>query len=1258
MGRYSKSYSNFILRKKHQNITGGEIMERDWVSIGNVHRLEPGKKPYYSDSGFIFTDNALPFFKKKHNYGKWVAHFVYDDVKDASSEVNEVKVNRNSNDLRSYAYYGSCEDLIKGSIENIIKYFPGRLEPSVSTLVVQDTDGTWIDTHKFIFKNPFGLDMYTQTISITDFDNELHYLTATWQNYNIVKLDSDGKRTSISPIVEYKVTNAEGEILQSKKYHEQGYEYISYKDSFFKWDEDKEKFLPVTYSTNCSNYFVMCDEYIRYMDVYYMWSYDDGQYVPLNVLEICNDNYQKIYNVKIKTEHESDTYITVDVYKVNSEMIYCSLDNDFIIEPNKEAIDKYFDSLEGFEKKLLTRDSIPSYRNVLKVPYQLSNGAYTFTDRVFVWPSRDYCIDIESIAYESFVNELLDMALLYDEVYSDCIWRCMTHESIKNFDWSYRKEYNENDMQDNIDGGERMMEVLHFYGRIYDNAKRYVDGIRMTNNITYDGYDNCPDAEISDKNESKGWDIISTIWEPYYYDKAETIPEGVTVTPYPLLPVNVTSESPEWISIGCESGTNYYHKKCNDPSLEFLGEEYLNGITNRNPWIEHNHNAIYINQGCNIEEGASYVQMNNVPLYTSEDSPKWILVGDNYYEKTSVVYVAVNSDPMIKYDNYWNETNTFTSLPSVISRLSPSAIRVLKNEEYNYYVLSEHAFDSSNYMHKPWYSSKNPNAVTPLTSDIRFQRILHLSSNRIFKTKGTRNAIEMVMALFGLGYGEDYTITEYSKSTNPIKAADTFYFYDELSSEPDGVTWDDHNTFATFDEVLPILGEDAPPYIKVETNGVAFYYELNNDYGYENMILELYRHKTTENLYGDMYTGVPVNKFLIGNDSYIIPYYTQNRRYDGYLYFQQKGGWGKKSKSSFQYDYTETIPYLHLMPNVESLLSITPNQLSENDVYYIFDTTDYADFNEDVPFNLSHYFKIYDQYNPQRFSSWKNIPMEGNIVYDREYNENGVTHEDYLHAKYLNDILPTIFYNNPHTGNGEYDLGKEYFDYMHTPYKYLIDTYNFDDTKYVNIARQFLFAINKITTTEPDGKFAKWLKTVTYAYDGGTLEKIVNEFDSSEYFLNDKLIVLKNELDNTYHKKFMKDVVLNYVLQVMPSTAILVLEDFETDNYRKPLKYTITATPNDTNFGETLGSGEYVNTTMAYLRAIEKDGYHFARWEHNGETVSEETAIQVRVCGDDEYVAIFEKDCLIDVKCDTTCGVILRCDTAELCTTTFLCEND
>jgi hypothetical protein len=560
----------------------------------------------------------------------------------------------------------------------------------------------------------------------------------------------------------------------------------------------------------------------------------------------------------------------------------------------------------------------------------------------------------------------------------------------------------------------------------------------------------------------------------------------------------------------------------------------------------------------------------------------------------------------------------------------------------------------------------NPETVTPFTTDISFQRRLHLSTNRIFKTKGTRHSIEMTMAMFGLtddGPTPDYTITEFYNETATIKSTDTFKYYDMITDDPGGIVWTSGvNYFTTFDDAIALLSTPAPPvYVKVTDGGVDYFYELDASYSYEEAVAELYRHKDTERLYNDMFTGVPINEITIGNTKYIVPFYTQKRVYDGYLYFQQKGGWGKKSNTSFQYDYMETVPYMHMIPNVGSLLSIITNDLSTDDIYYVFDTSDYIDYDTNVPFDLSHFFKIHDMYNPQRFSSWRNIPMTGQIVYDTTYNVNDVTHVDYLHAKYLNSIIPTILYNNPHTGFGNYDMGNEYFEYMSEPYKFAYDTYNFTDDKHRNMARQFLFTINRITSLPVNGKFKKWLDTVTYYYSGGTLTSVINNYNSAQYFLDNKVIILKNNINNVFHKKWLRDVVMKYVLQVVPSTAILILEDFETANDTSTMTYyNITTTQNDATYGSTTGDGSYLATTFAVLTATENGGYHFLRWERvsTGDVISTDPITQVLVCGDDDYIAIFEEDCVISVSCDKVCGILLGCDATESCATTFLCETD
>ena len=1275
MGRYSKSYSNFILRKKHQNINEGFLFERDWVTIGNVHRLEPGKKPYFGDAGFIFTDNSIPFFKKKHDYGKWVAHFVYDDVKDASNQVNEVVVNTDSDDLRSYAYYGSMADLVRTCVEDIVTYFPGLLRLKDTTLQISGIDGSLVDTGFYEIENNFGLDLHTATSSLVDFDNILKYLTASYSSYEVTSFDSNEEVTVSSPVVSYEVMSLIEEILKSPKYHDKGYDFLYYKGILYKWNDSAQEFEEVKYSNDCANYFVKCDEYIRYGDEYYEWSDEYGHYVPLtNVYELCDDDNQNLFKITIGTEDENR--YTIRMYIVNGTEVYCfdeaqSTASFLTIQPNGNVIENYFKSLTGFERKLLTRKSKPLYTNTFKVPYKLPSEAYVMVDRVFTWPSFGYCIDVVSPAFVSFVNSLMNAGELYDELYSDCIWRCMTHESIKNFDWTYRRVYSDTDEQDNIDGGNRMMEFLRFYGRIYDEAKMYIEGIKSTNNVSYDGMLNVPDAELSDKNTVHGWDIVSTVWEPYYYVEIELedIPEDAEVIPFPYLPVDVNSESPEYISVRCyEEESNdilYYHREYNDPSLLFLTDEFLNNedyiIGKYDSWITHNHNMGYWNIGCETPEDAEDppVPMASVPPTATENDPEYIEVDGSYYRKGYLVYNELSGDPMYGLTAYWNESNTLDALPKLITSYSPQYIRLYKNGFYRYYALSDNGFNNKFYTHSLWFDARNTNTTTPVTTDIEFQRRLFLSNNRIFKTKGTRVAIDMVMGMFGLGSdGEtpDYTITEHYRVTQPKKGDDIFYFYEEVLSTPQTAV-----LVPSLEEAIAEIGEDSPEYIRVVNNGVTHLYQKNSEYTYDEMIVELSRHKLSDRLYNDEYSGVPLNSTVIGNDKYIIPYHTNRKVYDGYLYYQQKGGWGKWSDDmSFTYDYSETIPYLHMMPNISSLLSVVSLDLRKDDVYYVFDTTDYVDYDEDVPYDLSHFFKIADIYNPQFFGSWKNIPMEGNIVYDTGYNENGVTHDDYIHAKYLNSIIPSILYNNPHTGNGEYDGGEDFFLYMQQPYKYEFETYNFDDEKYVEISKQLSFSLERISSLECSDKVSNILDTYHYEIENDVLVRKDEPAETEDYYLNDKFIILRNENNNIFHNKFMKDVVLKYVLQVIPSTTILVLENFNTMPDSEVIKHHIRTVPWMPDYGTTSGDGDYVETTYATIRATEKEGYHFVEWikEEGQGTVSTDPVARVRVCGPQAYIAVFQKDCTIEASCETVCNMSISCESEEPCSVTLLCETE
>ena len=54
----------------------------------------------------------------------------------------------------------------------------------------------------------------------------------------------------------------------------------------------------------------------------------------------------------------------------------------------------------------------------------------------------------------------------------------------------------------------------------------------------------------------------------------------------------------------------------------------------------------------------------------------------------------------------------------------------------------------------------------------------------------------------------------------------------------------------------------------------------------------------------------------------------------------------------------------------------------------------------------------------------------------------------------------------------------------------------------------------------------------------------------NSYYIPSKILIIKNNIDNTQdvsglYKKYLNKVVLKYLLQVIPSTTILLLENFK-----------------------------------------------------------------------------------------------------------------
>ena len=151
----------------------------------------------------------------------------------------------------------------------------------------------------------------------------------------------------------------------------------------------------------------------------------------------------------------------------------------------------------------------------------------------FVFPTSegDYNLDVTSEDYYNYVDSLSKYALFYDETYCDNLYRHMTHESIKNFDWTDVLNRGEETKDDYIENGEKVAKLLQICGREFDEIKYYIDGIKNVNTITYNDANNIPDYFLTDTLDIEGWDVINIF--PHKIVRNKIIEDlSLTISPY------------------------------------------------------------------------------------------------------------------------------------------------------------------------------------------------------------------------------------------------------------------------------------------------------------------------------------------------------------------------------------------------------------------------------------------------------------------------------------------------------------------------------------------------------------------------------------------------------------------------------------------------------------------------------------------------------------------------------------------------------
>lgn len=1086
------------MRSNHQKVNNGSIVERDWVTTNglNILKFGGGRRVWYNSGNFVYTTSNVPTYHKKHKLTTEVKEWDWDSCKHSdTNDSTESTILFNTDDLRDFAYYGSCLELIRATIEDIISDFPASLTLTNERIYSLNDYTSEIDDRP----------TFRPTIGDASFDRK----TGSWYYY-------DGnvwvKAVEVDNLVNGKVTITNGTVYHDRSDDELKIAtiidgelefdpigipnnifttyYVRNLGKFYSYNYAGEEFhedntlVGIVDGLRVSNPFnvdlhhkrVFIDgEYNKLRFMSESWrDYGlmvNGEFEPITKFEIidykedvyCNENNEgrKLKDINITTAKRT---ITIFGYYVNGNIYYTTNRNSNIqtlsIQPKQSIIDEYFRKLKGFKNLLLRRDTIPLYSNKFVTPMEY-NMNIIYPLRTYTWPSNGYCIDVESEAFNGFISKLFELGSKFDEVWSDNLYRSMTHEAIKNFDWTYRRTYTDGDAQDNIDGGERMQKIIRVFGRAFDDVKHYIDNIKLVNSVSYDKLRNASDKSLAIKAELKGIDTLNLINKDIQLN---------------------TSISKE-----------------------------------------------FLNDGVSKEVG-------------------------------------------------------------------------INGKELPY----------------KWFKTNDPKDITASQWNIEFLRRLNLSIKRIMQTKGTKQAVDMVFALFGFKNGIDYDLTEVAYFTEkPIP-------YNECVN-------------GKIDGKEGYLGEDW-------TSTPLVNWDTIKSHKKGDLAVEINRNKDEQALYGhDLLSGIPLRQQILGrgNESFLVPYYDSSQLYDGRLVYQSFGGWGKfigRGVNDSDVDglhYSETLSYLKVVGTIGELLSINPFQLSDNVIYYVVNLNDYTEYDKFPPMNLkngvtmSHYFILKDKGESNKLYAWRNIVVQptldskGNLqkitnkdafndvfgvgavhkwAYSKDDLEDG---EDQLSTyeyafskmKYLDSILSTNIGNNPHVGYGSYDDGNRFIEFMKLPFKNIIDKNGLYNPGLLKLAKNYTFSDigNEYVTDKiqiMNSRSGSKTDFIRYEVNG---ENITAKYSLSEpkdnvknrWYINTKVLTITNKVrcENSYKcsneikdgdnvtynvgdiidtttynnlseeqkKKFyqhnlfdeyFKDVMLPYIMQVIPSTTILKLKNF------------------------------------------------------------------------------------------------------------------
>lgn len=450
MSRYITTKADFTLRRKHKKGSGTTIYENDYTTINPMPNALKGEY-VIGDSNFVFTSRLGINGQKKHVRGKFLPNpmgensaWTMDTIIDSGiTEETRIRLKPNYTSIRDFACYGSAVKLVQGTINGVITDFPAEMYLSNEQLEV----------YKGESGAGYGFDReqgpaFTENILYNEYDIDI-------TSINI-------QAESVYNPLRYFTLCGSSYTYIDKDGNTHDFEAFSVED---------------TASGSCT---------------------EDGKPVWIDQLNLVNLKFS------------GGTQITIRVLKNYDDgsllYTYSGVEAGGHIRPKNKIVEDYFRDCDDFTAVLLNRGVKPIYTANFETPEETETGI-KYEMKSYVWPSLlgGFNPDLSG-PYFSYVGALKDLAEFYDEVFTDNMWRSLTHEAIKTLDWTYVSNSNgEVEDMSKIDTS-RIEPITKIYGRQFDDLKRYADGIKSINTITYNQKSNTPDYTLTDVLENSGWE--------------------------------------------------------------------------------------------------------------------------------------------------------------------------------------------------------------------------------------------------------------------------------------------------------------------------------------------------------------------------------------------------------------------------------------------------------------------------------------------------------------------------------------------------------------------------------------------------------------------------------------------------------------------------------------------------------------------------------------------------------------------------------